>query len=213
VTTSRNDSFLEVLLKAGEIQIMATMLKSVRKKNSPPKTPRVKSPSPNGRLVDFTGWAQIVGATPKEVEAAWNELKQRGLVAVRQGKLDVSADAMCCATSDVQRCLASHLSGYELTENSYIVRRAGPPPPGSPMILNTRIYVQYIANYFRGGWGVAEIQRDLPQLTPEQIEAAIQYYLNHREEIEREIQESIDIFEANLQRQERTGLWPELTRR
>jgi uncharacterized protein (DUF433 family) len=173
----------------------------------------VKSPSPNGRLtVDFAGWAKIVGATPEEVAAAWNELKQRGLVAVRQGKLDISADAMCCATSEVQRRLASHLSGYELTENSYIVRKAG-NPPGSPMILNTRILVEYIANYFREGWGVAEIQRDLPQLTVEQIEAAIQYYLNHREEIEQEIQESIDVFEYNLRRQERKGTWAKLMHR
>jgi uncharacterized protein (DUF433 family) len=195
--------------KTGEIKIMATMLKSVRKKNAPQKTPRVKSSPSNGRLVDFAGWAQVVGATPEEVETAWNDLKQRGLVAVRQEKLDISAEAMVCAKSDVQRRLASHLSGYALTENSYIVRYAG-KPPGSPMILDTRIYVQYIANYFRGGWGIAEIQRDLPQLTVEQIEAAIQYYLNHREEIEFEIQESIDIFEYNLRRQERMGTWTKL---
>jgi uncharacterized protein (DUF433 family) len=188
---------------------MAAILKSPHKKAQK----KTKSPPPKGRLpVDFTGWAKVIGATPVEVEAAWNDLKRRGLVSVRQGKLDVSADAMCCARSEVQRRLASHLSGYKLTENSYIVRKAG-NPPDSPAILNTRILVEYIANYFRGGWGVADIQRDLPQLTPEQIEAAIQYYLNHREEIEREIQESIDIFESNLQRQERTGLWPELTRR
>jgi uncharacterized protein (DUF433 family) len=186
---------------------MAVMLKSPLKKKALPK-PRVKKPP-----LDFVGWAKVIGATPDEVEAAWNDLKRRRLVSIQRGNLDVSAEAMVRARTDVQRRLASHLAGYALTENSYIVRRAGPPPLGSPMILNTRIYVQYIANYFRGGWGVADIQRDLPQLTPEQIEAAIQYYLNHREEIEREIQESNDIFEYNLQRQERTGLWPELTRR
>jgi uncharacterized protein (DUF433 family) len=186
---------------------MATMLKSPPKKKASKKAQGVKSP------LDFIAWAKVVGATPEEVEAAWNDLKRRGLVSIQRGKLNVSAEAMARARTDVQRRLASHLAGYALTDNSYVVRRAGPPPLGSPMILNTRIYVQYIANYFRGGWGVADIQRDLPQLTSEQIEAAIQYYLNHREEIEREIQESIDIFEYNLQRQERTGLWPELTRR
>jgi len=186
---------------------MATMLKFPPTKKASKKTQEAKS------LLDFIGWAKVVGATPDEAETAWNDLKRRGLVSIRRSKLDVSAEAMVCARTDVQRRLASHLAGYALTENSYIVRRAGPPPLGSPMILNTRIYVQYIANYFRAGWGVAEIQRELSQLTPEQIEAAIQYYLNHREEIEREIQESINIFEYNLQRQERTGLWPELTRR
>jgi uncharacterized protein (DUF433 family) len=170
---------------------MATILKSVRKKKPQQKARTTKSP------LDFAAWAKIVGAPPEEVEAAWNDLKCRGLVSVRQGKLNISAEAMVRANTDAQRRLASHLSGYELTDNSYIVRYAG-APPGSPMILDTRIYVEYIANYFRAGWGVTEMLRDLPQLTLEEVEAAIQYYLNHREEIEREIQESIDIYESNL---------------
>ncbi|GEM_PF-1265532 len=186
---------------------MATMLKSPPKKKSLKKIRAAKSP------LDFFGWAKIISATPEEVEVAWNDLKRRNLVSARQGKVDISAEAMVRARSDVQRRLASHLSGYELTENSYIVRYAGPPPPGLPMILNTRIYVEYIANYFRGGWGVADIQRDLPQLKPEQIEAAIQYYLNHREEIERDIQRSIEIYEENLQRQQRMGTWEKLMKR
>jgi uncharacterized protein (DUF433 family) len=185
---------------------MATMLKSPPKKKVSKKAQGVKS------SLDFSGWAKVVGATPEEVETVWNDLKRRGLVSMQQGKVRISADAMCCAHPVVQRRLASHLSGYELTENSYIVRKAG-NPSGSPAILNTRILVEYIANYFRGGWGVADIQRDLPQLTPEQIEAAIQYYLNHREEIEREIQESIDIYEYNLRRQERMGTWQKLMKR
>lgn len=183
------------------------MLKSPLKKKAPQKPQVKKSP------LDFIGWAKIVGSTPDEVEAAWNDLKRRSLVSVRQGKLAISAEAMIRAHTDIQRRLASHLSGYELTENSYIVRYAGPPPRGLPMILNTRIYVEYIANYFRGGWGVADIQRDLPQLKPEQIEAAIQYYLNHREEIERDIQRSIEIYEENLQRQQRMGTWEKLMKR
>jgi uncharacterized protein (DUF433 family) len=181
------------------------MLKSPPKKKSLKKTRATKSP------LDFLSWGKIVGATPEEVEAAWNDLKRRSLVSKRNGKVEASVEAMIRARTDVQRRLASYLSGYELTENSYIVRRGG-KLFGSPMILDTRIYVQYIANYFRAGWGVAEIQRELSQLTPEQIEAAIQYYLNHREEIEREIKKSIDIFEHNLRLQERTGLWPELAR-
>jgi len=185
---------------------MATMLKSPPKKKSLQKTREAKSP------LDFFGWAKITGATPEEVEAAWNDLKRRSLVSRRNGKVNISVEAMIRARTDIQRRLASWLSGYELTENSYIVRRSG-KPFGSPMILDMRIYVQYIANYFRAGWGVAEIQRELSQLTPEQIETAIQYYLNHREEIESEIKKNMDIFEHNLRLQERTGLWPELARR
>jgi hypothetical protein len=130
--------------------IMATVLKSIRKRKAPQ----------NGHdtmpALNFNRWAKALGAAPKEVESAWNDLKRRSLVSMRQGKVKISAEAMTRASTDVQRRLASYLSGYELTENSYIVHKAG-NPPSSPMILNTRIFVEYIANYFRGGWGVLRI--------------------------------------------------------
>jgi uncharacterized protein (DUF433 family) len=105
------------------------------------------------------------------------------------------------ATSPVQRRLAAHLDGFALTENSFIVRRAG-DPPGSPSILNTRITVEVIAAYFKEGWGVTDIQRDLPQLTREEIEAAIQFYLNHREDIEQDMRRSREIYAANAREKE-----------
>jgi uncharacterized protein (DUF433 family) len=83
-----------------------------------------------------------------------------------------------------------------LTENSYIVRRAG-DPPGLPCVLNTRITVEQIASYFKDGWGVTEIARDLPVLTRAEIEAAIQYYLNHRAEIERDLRRNRELYEAH----------------
>jgi len=92
--------------------------------------------------------------------------------------------------------LAAHLSGYLLTENSFVVRQAG-DPPGLPCILDTRITVEHIANYFREGWGVTEIERDLDLLTRAEIEAAIQYYLNHRAEIERDLGRSRDLYEKH----------------
>jgi uncharacterized protein (DUF433 family) len=89
------------------------------------------------------------------------------------------------AISDVQRKLAAILSGYIPTENPCIVRKVG-----KPQILNTRVLVEYIANYFNEGWGVEEIQKEFPFLTREEIEAEIQYYLNHKEEIDRDREES-----------------------
>ncbi|HEY7496180.1 MAG TPA: DUF433 domain-containing protein [Candidatus Tectomicrobia bacterium] len=62
--------------------------------------------------------------------------------------------------------------------------------------MNTRITVEQIANYFRDGWGVTEIVRDLGLLTRYEIEAAIQYYLNHRVEIEADRQRSRELYEA-----------------
>lgn len=146
-------------------------------------------------------WGVAVGATTEETKAAWEDLRRRGLAAVNGGQVTVSPLAMRRANSAVQRRLAGHLCGFLLTENAFIVRRAG-DPPGSLSILNTRITVEYIARYFKEDWAVTDIQRDLPQLTREEIEAAIQYYLNHREDIERDLRRSREIYEANAPAQE-----------
>src|SRR5881296_36693 len=151
--------------------------------------------------INFEDWATATGVSAEGVKAVWRELQRRGLVAAKRGQVTVSPLAMRRATTDVERRLAAHLAGYLLTENSFIVRRAG-DPPGSPSILNTRIAVEHIANYFNDGWGVTDIQRDLPQLTREEIEAAIQFYLNHREDIERDMQRSRAIYAANAPEQE-----------
>ncbi len=129
-------------------------------------------------------WAEAVGVGTEEVKTAWDDLQRRGLAAVKGGNSVVSPLAMRRANSPVQRRLAAHLAGFLLTENSFIVQKAD-DPPGSPSILNTRITVEQIAHYFKEGWDVTDIQRDLPQLLREEIEAAIQSYLNHREELER----------------------------
>jgi uncharacterized protein (DUF433 family) len=142
--------------------------------------------------VDEKSLAQIaktLGTSKKEVKRAIEDLKRRGLAREEGGKIVLSPLAMRRAVSDVQRKLAAVLSGYLPTENPYIVRRAG-KPEGKPQILNTRVLVEYIANYFNEGWGVGEIQREFPFLTREEIEAAIQYYLNHKEEIDRDREES-----------------------
>jgi uncharacterized protein (DUF433 family) len=147
--------------------------------------------------------ATAIGVSADEVQAAWHDLQRRGLAAVRRGTVTISPLAMRRATSDSQRRLAAHLAGYALTENAFIVRRAG-DPPGLACILNTRIAVELIANYFQEGWGVTEIERDLSILTREEIEAAIQYYLNHREEIERDRQRSRALYEAHAPKPQTT---------
>jgi len=149
-------------------------------------------------------WATATGASTDEVAAAWHDLVRRGLAAESTGQITLSPLALRRATSDTQRRLAAHLSGYLLTENSFIVRRAGSPPgpPGLPCILNTRIAVEQIASYFKDGWGVTEIERDLPILTREEIEAAIQYYLNHRAEIEQDLRRSRELYETNAPKPE-----------
>ena len=140
--------------------------------------------------------AMAIGVDADEVQAAWQDLQRRGLVSASNGTVTISPLAMRRATSDIQRRLAAHLSGYMLTESAFIVRRAG-DPPGLACILNTRIAVEQVANYFKEGWGVTEIERDLSLLTREEIEAAIQYYLNHREQIEGDRQRSRALYEVH----------------
>ena len=147
-------------------------------------------------ITNFDEWAARTGLTNEEVAAQWQDLLRRGLASEEQGTIKVSPLAMRRARSDAQRQLAAYLMGYWLTENSYIVRRAG-DPPGLPCILNTRIPVEQIASYFKDGWGVTEIARDLPVLTRAEIEAAIQYYLNHRAEIERDLRRNRELYETN----------------
>lgn len=149
-------------------------------------------------------WATATGASVDEVAAAWQDLVRRALATEAAGQITLSPLALRRATSDTQRRLAAHLSGYLLTENSFIVRRAGAPPgpPGLPCILNTRIAVEQIASYFKNGWGVTEIERDLPILTREEIEAAIQYYLNNRAEIEQDLRRNRELYEANAPKPE-----------
>ncbi len=146
--------------------------------------------------IPFASLAATLGTTVAEVKLAWEDLVRRGLGTERSGQTKVSALAMRRAGNELQRRLASHLSGFVSTENSFIVCREG-TSPGNPSILNTRISVEHIAEHFKEGHGVADIQRDLPQLTREEIEAAVKYYLNHREEIERDLRRSRQIYEKN----------------
>lgn len=146
-------------------------------------------------------WAVATGATTEQVKTACDDLQRRGLAVVKGGDHTVSPLALRRANNAVQRRLAAHLAGFLLTENSFVVRQAG-DPPGSPTILNTRITVEQIAHYFNEGWGLTDIQRDLPQLIREEIEAAIQYYLNHREEIERDMRRTQEIYAAHAPKKE-----------
>jgi uncharacterized protein (DUF433 family) len=146
--------------------------------------------------LQWNTWAVELRVTPDEIETAWQDLARRGLVSNANDEIQVSPLAMRRASSDLQRQLASHLAGYRLTDNSYIVRRVG-HVSGSPSVLNTRITVEQIATYFKEGWGVTEIESDLQVLTRAEIEAAIQYYLNHRTEIEYDLQQSRALYETH----------------
>lgn len=73
------------------------------------------------------------------------------------------------------------------TEHPHILRTPG-ICGGRPHIAGTRISVRSIAELHRAGESVAEISATYPQVEPAALYDAISYYLDHRPEIETEIQ-------------------------
>jgi uncharacterized protein (DUF433 family) len=75
------------------------------------------------------------------------------------------------------------------TEHPHIVRQPG-ICGGSPIVRGTRITVRHIAVMWKSGEAVAEIVRAYPHLQLSWVFDAISYYLDHRDEIEREMEEN-----------------------
>ena len=64
---------------------------------------------------------------------------------------------------------------------------------GSAVIKGTRTPVWAIVGYYKVlGYSPEEIQRELPHLTLAQIHAALSYYYDHIEEVERDLKENLD---------------------
>ncbi|MCH8291182.1 DUF433 domain-containing protein [Candidatus Poribacteria bacterium] len=69
-------------------------------------------------------------------------------------------------------------------------------PQGVPVIKGTRFKVIILVEEkLAWGWDAKEMYRQHPSLSPEQIQAAMNYYANHREEIDLEISSSLKAFE------------------
>ena len=64
---------------------------------------------------------------------------------------------------------------------------------GVPILEGTRITVRCIAGYYQLGMDVDEILFSLSHLTTSQVHAALAYYFDHQEEIERDLEESSDV--------------------
>jgi uncharacterized protein (DUF433 family) len=73
------------------------------------------------------------------------------------------------------------------TSHPHIVRREG-VCGGRPHIQGTRISVRTIAELFRRGQPAAEIAAEFPHVDPSSIYDAISFYLDHKAEIEAEIE-------------------------
>ncbi len=68
---------------------------------------------------------------------------------------------------------------------------------GKPRIAGHRIKVQHVAIWHeRMGMSPAEIVADYPSITLADVHAALAYYYDHKEQIDRDIQEGEDFAEA-----------------
>jgi len=74
------------------------------------------------------------------------------------------------------------------TEHPHIVKTEG-VVGGRPRIKGTRISVELVARYFKMGESPDDIILMYPHLKPAAVYDAISYYLDHQEEMEREMAE------------------------
>ena len=82
-----------------------------------------------------------------------------------------------------------HQATESATEHPYVTRVPG-KRGGRPIIRGTGITVSLVAGLYKAGDTVDEILESYPHLHPSWIHDAIGYYLDHQDEIEREIRES-----------------------
>jgi uncharacterized protein (DUF433 family) len=75
------------------------------------------------------------------------------------------------------------------TEHPHIVRKPG-TCGGSPLIRGSRITVRLVAELWKDGSSVDEILKSYPHLRPSGVYDAISYFLDHQQEIEKEIEDN-----------------------
>ena len=80
------------------------------------------------------------------------------------------------------------------TEHPHIVRKPG-TCGGSPIIRGTRIAVRHIAFLWNEGETVNDIVLSYPHLQVSWVHDAISYYLDHRSEVDRELEENETVFQ------------------
>jgi uncharacterized protein (DUF433 family) len=90
------------------------------------------------------------------------------------------------AASTTEQGAAGASQGFP-TEHPHIERRAG-VCGGAPVIRGTRITVRHIAVLYKDRASVEEMLETYPHLQASWVHDAISYYLDHREEIEQEIE-------------------------
>lgn len=118
---------------------------------------------------------------PQAQYVAWREQLQRGPVILQEEGQDPWGVVLSYHQfRQVQEAMVAH---------PYIACVPG-KRCGRAVIRGTGITVALIARLYKAGDTVDEILQGYPYLQPSWVYDAIGYYLDHRDEIEREIQES-----------------------
>ena len=121
------------------------------------------------------------------------ELKQRLEEIVEA--LETSADPVYVTQDGQPRAVLLRPKDFESLvripdpRHPLIVRRSG-VRGGDPTIAGSRIGVQTIVEYDHAGQSVEEILEAFPHLTVEKVQAALNYYRDHKQEIDKDIEES-----------------------
>ncbi|MBI3797826.1 MAG: DUF433 domain-containing protein [Deltaproteobacteria bacterium] len=80
----------------------------------------------------------------------------------------------------------------ETVTHPYIVSRKG-YCGGNPIIKGTKFPVRAVVNYvLRQGFSPEELVKEFPHLTLAQVYDALSYYYDHRDEIERELENNAE---------------------
>jgi uncharacterized protein (DUF433 family) len=80
----------------------------------------------------------------------------------------------------------------EAVTHPYIVSRKG-YCGGIPIIKGTKFPVRSVVNYvLRQGFSPEELVKEFPHLTLAQVYAALSYYYDHRDKIERELENNTE---------------------
>ncbi|MFW5811288.1 MAG: DUF433 domain-containing protein [Thermodesulfobacteriota bacterium] len=75
------------------------------------------------------------------------------------------------------------------TNHPHIIRVAG-VASGEPIIMGTRIMVRTILEQYQLGSSIEEILWDFPQLSPAQIHDALSFYHDHKDEMNKLLEQA-----------------------
>jgi uncharacterized protein (DUF433 family) len=139
------------------------------------------------RVTRFTatqaGYQELAAAahiSDAEVRAAVRSLEKRGLASIADAKIAVAPAAARRSLTPPESAVVDHLLQVERDIAHPRVGRVAGVCGGEPVVVGTGVAAEAVANYFFAGKGVADVQRDYPHLSADEILDALHYVLDQR---------------------------------